>query len=31
MRDWAQAFVIAALLVVAVLWAVRIFMELVYG
>ncbi len=31
MRDLAEAFVAALLLVGVVLWSVRIFMEMVYG
>ena len=31
MRDWAEAFVAAALIVSAMLWSVRIFMEVIYG
>lgn len=31
MKDWAEALVIATLVVVAVLWTVRILMEVVYG
>lgn len=31
MRDWAEALVVAVLLVGVVLWSVRIFMEVIYG
>lgn len=31
MRDWAEAFVAAVLIVSVVLWSVRIFMEVIYG
>ena len=31
MRDWAEAFVAAALIVGVVLCSVRIFMEVIYG
>jgi hypothetical protein len=31
MRDWAEAFVAAILIVGMVLWSVRVFMEVVYG
>ena len=31
MRDWAEAFVAAALIVSAVLWSFRILLEVIYG
>ena len=31
MRNWAEAFVAAVLIVGVVLWSVRIFMEVIYG
>lgn len=31
MKDWTEAFVAAVLIVSAVLWSVRIFMEVIYG
>ena len=31
MRDWAVAFIAAALLVGLIVWCIKIFVEVVYG
>jgi hypothetical protein len=31
MRDWAESFVAALLVVGVVIWSIRVFMEAVYG
>jgi hypothetical protein len=31
MKDWAESFVAALLVVGVVIWSIRVFMEAVYG